>query len=1494
MATDFVWMDPDEELRILQEAGRIRREQQRRVDRIDPQVAQRAIQLARMAPQASPGLVTTAAMVGMDDDTFAQLAAMDDGGQVGPTNTGRFVNTVTSGISSGWDLLHDQVIKPIVRGTFATLESLSESVQRPLVAGYVAATDPDIGFGEAYRDYGGTVLDHAFSQAARGEGFDLGTGYMPAGAAREAQQAGRTLEIHGQPANFGRVFAAETHASVNRFLSPFVDGELLTPGGTAYNVVAGVAQFGADVLTDPSAIVLGGSGTAARAAARAGASARTVQLIEGGVMGVRQRARALDGGQAAEIVRRAGGYQGHARRTVLIEEAERFFRDRTLLRRLADADSYEILQSFQRSPANRIDRTLIGRLGNATDEGQIAEILLGAVSQGHLMQRGFYGGPGLLSEGRRQFRRKVREMRFAGLAPQGTISADDLDQAALKLDSLLRQARVAADDVLDDAGQVVIRGRASTYDRIARLEEGDFEGLFAVVTDAMDDIARTVPGRADTSLRNIARGYADEVDAFRRYATDELGDAIRNPLVPERLVQTVDGEVVETLVPSLKITSHLIDGSFQLPDAATIRRAATKNAMLRAVYQSRGWDYGTLAAQGLTRDVFKPLAILRPAYIVRIGAEEQARLAAAGYDSLFTHPFRFIMANVRARRDLADLSGRSLELLARDTGVITRDAMAMLRDRTRSRAHLWDTTRMDGSAQAITAWRRELGQLAAAPEMRALAAARGNLDEWVRWVRTTDEGRTTLARLVQSEDALRPMLTSDRHLREWGREAQRYLEAKTFRHGDLTDLVASGRLGDDATLGAARLNRLLRSKFDAGDAPAYVKIERAATEMDRLKGGYDRAIAGMFDYITGKPTSYFARFPAYRQGIVAALGDLMPNMATNRLRQDVIDQAARNLRLTRVERAKLEEAARRNVHSQGVIGTLDDVNDIAKSRSLEQVNELMFDLTKRSSAQQAFDVAIPFLDAWKEVTLTWARLLKENPAFFIRAQAGYRSLDEGGVIYPNDFGENVFAYPGGGALSNFIHAYNARGGGIGAAVGAAVEAAGQTIRGDGPAEDARLRLEGRVEGVNLVVQGIGPGFGPVVQWATGAFVPDTADYQHLRAFMAPFGTGGVSSPEDLANLPAMLESLFPAWARKVWNGWTEGGVDEVQWNSTVGDMMTVLAESGLYSPADPTDAQRLIADAERGARWILLVRGVVQAVGPTGPAAVWELRGDQQVPPPQAPETWRPEQDPDGVFHSLAVYANEYRRLAYDKYGGDHQLAASEFVSMYGLEPYYIAQAKTRGISELPVTRQAHNWVMERRAAADRHASVIGYFAPPDDAAEMDFGVWRDQIARGDRQSLTARQQLQLANQTKARALFHGARQMIESSGASAAAQRDAMAVVRAALEEQFPGWSDPVLGVEQRADQTARIAALYRAVDDPDLADSPLIEPLRMYLDGRQQLLAVLRRRTGLSNATFARQDAADLREVLRGYGQYLETQYVGSGFQGVWTQLLQREIEA
>lgn len=1686
-----ILVDSRREAQILAESARKFRQFQDLRGSLTNRILSDTLRATQNFPLSSTGAVTAMGATGMTQQQATLLAEMDAQAPAplppeGGGGVGGFVNGVADLFSDGLDAAYQQVIKPTVRFGFGVIDTAAREIQRPITAGLAVVGGHADSFGEAFRDIGDSpglnfLQGDLASTDAQGNQITspLGEGFFIGGQAAARSQQEQTLQIQGGAPTLGRAIAANTV------------GQFQDPGGMAYSTVEFVTQFSADVLSDPSALLLGGAGPVGRAVVRSQEGiqkgSRTAIALEEGLTGLRRagnRSRlTLDDVRDIQLATRGqtiqstdqmvaalkdkfGAAETPWRRTILAEKAQNILNNAPILEELAKRDAFGIYHALSNRSITMSDELLAG-LAGATETQAASDLLASAMSLGDVRNANILRGVGTFRPqpfGVYFSKLPVvgeRLMRFGGMNPAGIYSADDLLGSAARLDNLERQAFVpetvrrqhfnemvdlanparaeeaavkagdAIDDVFDtdDIDELIdlVGGDdvSSSFDgmlrsRIADLADADYLKLgrddLNELVDRMgelDDLVKRGEMTASEGSKalkevreeySLPRGFANslefrkEVDRIlrlndprnltRRYAYDDLGTPSGGPTA------RFDGPEGSPInAPSAQSLADLSDFAAYIDEDTVrgIRRAAERNAFARNIYNRAGWDYGTRAARFLTRDVFKPLVLLRPAYFAREFVDGMIRQSAynAPTDTAFTNPMAYAGYLYRARRDgenLREIMGRPFREQATESSLLAHEHLGLLdegdqlsaryRNMAESRAprvsvndegervfldHAGNETTFEQHARS---WRFLLQHRAKDPLFQSLHRFGYDIDSWIENWAMKPEGRSYFDRLAKSSDefaglsgqALDGNLDDLRRMAEFRRaemiggtvEGQNFSGYLGGVDTPLHQIFADGGIGeaddfvdlfDPGTSARRKIEKALEEHAEVAP-PIIFAPSRLDVSENAIKGMKERFVQLMANSVMSGPSNKYLRLPALRQRMVANITEVLPEIEDSRVRQAIIDSLGNDLSLSRREIKALKEAGDR---PGGIMTTADfgdDVSeaidsisldrikdrllqadeslsgaqltqkaeaefrrqvqaailqtdvasyayDIAKARTFDEAADMFFDVSNRSNLQSNFDVAVPFVDAYAEAIESYARLLKENPSFFIRGFQSYQFMREEGFFYVNDYGEEVFTMPGGGALSAFIRRMNEAGNDLTDLPFAAAGAVGDSLTGNIP--DNRVQLEGRVQGLNIALQGVGPGFGPLVQWAAGAFLPDTEDFRTLQEFVNPFGSE-FANPSDLANLADWISSLTPAWMHKVGNAITSGDLDPVQFNSMVNDALNALAETEGYDPADPYDQQRLARDAEKAARYLLMVRGIAQGIAPTGPSATWQIKvgGDETG---NLPTAWDPETDPDGVFFTLATLAGDYHTM-YTNHGNQ---ASQKFVEKYGHEPYYLTQSASRSLGQLPTTRQGQSWVDRHRDQANIYASVIGFFAPEEATDDFDFNVYRRQIEEGRLQQLTPQQQLQLATQIKARSIYYGIKSQIDDIQAGGKkipgnARQTMLATVRGRLEEAAPGWNLGILGVGERGDLFDRLALMKRAAFDEALADSEITPSLRTYFNLRDQLLDAASQRAGRPLDRFGSTRDADLLEAL----QFVGTRIMESdpNFQSVWASFLSREV--
>lgn len=1521
-----------DEVETLQQARVGTQQIERLRSTITPGMISRTNQLlsdhASLSGQLLQGIITTDPYNQTADD----LAEMDDGDDDdggGLFGFGKqLLGAVAGGAADGLSLFNENVVKPV----FRTVDLVSDSGFRELSRG-IMATGALSGIGirggpttlRGARDTFEGMGDSPLTNILQGQGgfTDQGTGYFFNGEASERSKKERTLEIDGQEASFGRYVAKATV------------GEFQNPGDFVYDLTAGLSEFAGAVALDPLAPVGGALGKGAKAG-------RQLSRTFDDAVQVANKASVtpLD-----RLKFRAGMVDTGKQRTIIAERTRDFLDSTKVYDEIAKADEYEVFQRFVRSPSQRQPLEIVRELGAAKTAGEARLAVEDLIRKGLIEEQGFFSGPGafirrhaLESDNLVSKRLKVAldpesrlakilpltaearsDRKFAGLAPTGFVHSDDIDEAAFKLDSMMRQGNVPRDK------------RAEVFSKIAAVEKGDDAMLAQVWTDSMKAVETSildVAGRglgtekyAKSVIGELATKWDEEMfrvqQSFGRVYGSRGLEKLNASYASKTKLIAWDGTEMDFVYAHPTATAELGSMKLALPDAAHIRRAAEKGHLARTVYARKGWGTATTALNGFT-GIFKTSVLIRPAFMVREFMEAQLALSAGRFQTTaINHPIDWLtqawhlgdegwrevfdpsyvraaakeegvssarqlgrgvkerFARVSSREDWTDLVGEQFADYARAKNMIVTNAQGQVDLSGMSRetvARHFEMVPFDKpSQQNLVFWTKEMGRLRTSPEYVKMAELGFKVDAWKTWA-TTDK-----AGIGYMDDLLGPTLKRGDVSREDALDE--LAEIVRERLGDITggfddDLVAafvSGNIPMTQRLRNGRLSNQdwndkptqvfmaqLRRKFEEGKKPLAVKAEK----VEEMSGAFkSQMLDNLKDTIFNWGPTKFTKYPVFKESFVNRTAELMDMAATDELREEVFEAAIKAFGLTRDVQADaayraLLEAKNQTRGMSGIIDNIDDYNDMVGSKAVDDVTATVFDVSNRGAAQDTFGAFLPFLDAWKEMMTRWPRLLKDNPAFFVRGMTGVRELQNQGQFYTNDYGEMVFRYPGSGALVKAI-----------------------TTLQNGKADGSfNVALEGRVAGLNIATDSIGPGFGPLVQLSAGFFKDPTLD--DVRNIIAPFGVK-VDSLGDLANPATYLDQLVPAWLSKALVGLGDEE-SKRQFNSTAAQLMDAFALSGDYDLDDPDSVAKMVEDAERAAKVVLLTRSMYQAGGPTGPGAAVEAKVDNAD---FHNPNWDPEKDPDGKWFTVQALASDYHRLA-EIHGWD--VAAEKWFDLYGKDPYFIAQATSSSEGrELPVTEKGDNWMRQNADVVDRYAHVAGFFAPTDEADDFSFTAYNRQFLQGQRKTLSAAEQAKLATSTRARAVWRAVQERTEHLPAREKEQ--ARREIRDKLEAVAPNWRNPAVTTSMPNDE--KIRQLEAAAQDQRLAGNPVTKPLRAYLEARQVALSQIREATGRPNATLAGEDAAMFREELRGIGRDLKMQY--PEFAGVWSSLLINEIE-
>lgn len=1216
-----------------------------------------------------------------------------------------------------------------------------------------------------------TTLGQAASQAARGEKVDLGRGFLPGGTAAAAQAEAARSAA---PTIGGAAF------TVGRALANVVT----EPGTTPYNVLSGLVDASVAIALDPSAIALKGVSNARK----------TRNLFV------------------------AGGVDG-TRKTTLPEVVASWKEspDGVKVREwMAETDDF---QSIWTTTDRKIPVRTVAQLRKAKTVPEVDAILDDVL--GITIREQPVVGFGKVGGVRGAVRRRTDTVRLLQQMPGHSIPVDDLDAAVLQLDRVQKNYKLDRATISANNQKLAeATSPQAVYDVVINDVLGGAKGAL---------VARGVP---EATARRLTRAWSGYHEELSRYFVDEIGENAHVPGV------ILDG--AGQAIPSPHLYVEYLNSAIPLPDARDIRRATSSIGRLtgKADYTAR---LPVATADFLMAQVWKPLILLRGAWTTRVIGEEQVRMAAAGLSNVFTHPLSHIAGMLGKGKTAGNanvgITGDVLRETVEGQAALSRGSAGWTKPRGAGIATRYKTVYEKGDDAFLQSWGDEIAQLHADPIASRLAgglrpgdrlpgdATGVALTDVKRWF-GEGAGRKFRDDLAVSDARFNDPAFADQYIDS----VMDRIRIKTGGRQDLIDAIGSGKLGK-ANVGDAKFARALGAFEDA--APVKVKGDLRVPGSNRpgaqVSESLDRATEAMFNALMSRPTNALSRSPAFKSFFWKRMGEMMP----------ALDPAAQAKVLDNARAAKLPANILDDLTKRAKLGTGDlaaaDVDVIAKGFGLDETRKLLYDLSNRS---QLFDITrniFPFGEAWKELLTTWARIGVENPQVVRRGQQVIEGARGAGFFYENEYGDEVFAYPGSAWVSDKL-------------IGVPVP------------------LTGRVAGLSLMTEVL-PGVGPVVQIPAGAIIPETPAWDDFRELISPFGERDEEG--------GFVESFLPPWVQKLKTtgyfadlpfGGPSGEQQRLLGNTAIDVMRYQITSGDVARPETPEEMTELYEDAMDRARILYLFRGAAQFGAPTAPT-------------PEAVAA-----DKDGRLMVAQVMVNRLYELQQDEAGGGYETAFDRFLDEFGPDAFILAQPKSSSlVYNAPVTTDGVEWQKAHPKQAKAFPNTYGLFAP--DTGEFDPTAYARQFRTGEKASVTPQLALQLANNRLAAYLYDQAKS--EVSDRPSAEERKWLRDYKAALTREFHGYGDQP-GLPRKAQLPTVIAELERAVQDPTLRRTDAGQAIRTYMEVRAEAQADAEA-AGLASFTTAKA-MLPTRDWLRDMAAALNREH--PSFVPIWEQVFEREL--
>lgn len=235
------------------------------------------------------------------------------------------------------------------------------------------------------------------------------------------------------------------------------------------------------------------------------------------------------------------------------------------------------------------------------------------------------------------------------------------------------------------------------------------------------------------------------------------------------------------------------------------------------------------------------------------------------------------------------------------------------------------------------------------------------------------------------------------------------------------------------------------------------------------------------------------------------------------------------------------------------------------------------------------------------------------------------------------------------------------------------------------------------------------------------------------------------------------------------------------------------------------------------------------------------------------------------------------------------QTALETFQRIYGLTATAYAVSRTRSVNGgLDASKQFGDWERSHRAVFSQAPDVAGYFGPV--GTDFDFAIYERQLRSGARVKLSADEYLSAVNEVIGNAKYYDLRDQMNAANA-AVDRKSPTTEQRAWLKRQrekiLAEYPVPNPAANDRAPLPDQIRQLSEVIDSKGLKGNPVAEATRQYLTLRDQAM----QSASAAGFTLAAGDAQPLREWLARKGAKLAVQT--PEFARLWDRVLAREVE-
>jgi hypothetical protein len=936
-------------------------------------------------------------------------------------------------------------------------------------------------------------------------------------------------------------------------------------------------------------------------------------------------------------------------------------------------------------------------------------------------------------------------------------------------------------------------------------------------------------------------------DEFVAGTNKDTLDDIATTLFQRPLIETMLSQDLILSKPSevIKLSNKLIGGFKDKYDDAS--RIVGREGITRAL-------------DTYVSGVFKPLVLLRPAWTVRVIAEEQLRAIADGALGVLDHPIALLArltddsVKVRAsyardgwldtptfRQGISESSvgdTRSFKQLRKQS--VASDIKYQRIERKINKVK-WD----EGQYRVI----QNYSESALAKEIATIELSRNKKEAVQKLIKKLKEdgptrdamlsltaGKHNPYRILEGASGLSPrdynkvlsdfveLLRKDMKISFGGKNVPRdlYELVKTgkFKLGDETfDMNVGAKAGIkqkeyrgliDGSITGNEATKL-QKKVDIANKEViegYIKkfedvlpesVDYKVPPFSGDRKFLDRSVESLFKWFGTQPTNVASRIPVFKSSYWSKSRELI-SISDDTVKAKIL-AGAKKAGLNKRELAKIEKTK-----SAGEAGISDAklIENLAKGFAVEKVKGLLYDITQERKFWEASRWLFPFGNAYQEVLTTWASILKRQPQVAARFQTTWD-----GAAQPNDTLDPAgkgFFYKN--PINNKVM-FNYPGSDI---------FQNWMLKDSSPDTNVRVNMPVYAQSVNIAATLL-PGFGPVIQLPASFILQNMPEENFVSKIV--FGDFAPTNVKDFKEITKRL-GFLPAWLDKFGTLlFDKGENSQGVFGNTVIDTYKAMLYAGLINDSTEEAGKEGMEKAVKAARRIYLFRAFSQLMGPAGSVQpIYELT-DQNL---------------DYFF--FETLADEYRTIKRSN-NFDDVLATQEFIEKFGLDPLPLTVAKTVSIEKYPTTVEGADFLKKNKDLYDKYPLVAWYLEPPPAYAEFSFDSYKKALMQNKRVYRTPEQWAIAKNKLLGAVALDAYERKINIIGNNTDAARALRDAKKKQLEQQYWGYGQPgIVGSPTKPSIDMQIEQLIKMVDDPALAKFDTVQSAKKYLAIRQDII--------------------------------------------------------